>query len=84
MKHRHKRNLKKLFGFTLTELLIVIAIIGILLSVTMVGFRSYKAKARDSERKTDLVSMQSGLESFYTINKEYPNPNILVSNHLSL
>ena len=75
MKHRRKKTaLKKIFGFSLTELLIVISIIGILMSITIVGFKSIKAKARDGQRKTDLSSMQAGLESFYMVNKEYPNP----------
>lgn len=74
MAKRHRKNvLKRYFGFTLSELLIVMAIIGILMSITLVGYNSYRAKARDSQRKTDLSSVEAGMESYYTVNKQYPD-----------
>ena len=45
MKHTSKQ-----FGFTLIELLVVIVILGILSTISVGTFRSYFAKARDSER----------------------------------
>ena len=52
---------KKLTGFTLLELLIVMGIIGILASVLVVGVNPGRqfAKARDTERETDLVGILS-------------------------
>ncbi len=52
---------KKLTGFTLLELLMVMGIIGILATVLVVGVNPGRqfAKARDTERETDLVAILS-------------------------
>lgn len=59
-------------GFTLLELLIVIAIIGILVSVGTASYSSAQFKARNSRRKQDMKSVQSALEQYYGVNNEYP------------
>ena len=60
-------------GFTLIEMLIVVAIIAILASVFLVGLRGFRAGAYDSRRISDLQKMQSYLEIYYTKNRAYPN-----------
>ena len=52
-------------GFTIVELMIVIAIMGILLVVGVVSFRGYQASARDKERESDVLALQTYLESIY-------------------
>lgn len=52
-------------GFTIVELMIVIAIMGILLVVGVVSFRGYQASARDKERESDVLALQAYLESIY-------------------
>lgn len=65
-----KRNL----GFTLMELLIVIAIIGILVSVSVVSYSSAQKKGRDSRRHGDLKTLQNAWEQFYADNNaNYPS-----------
>lgn len=44
-------------GFTLVELLVVIAVIGIVSSVALVGFSGSRAKARDARRISDLQNI---------------------------
>lgn len=51
-------------GFTLLELLIVIAIIGILSALLMVNFVGIKQRARDGQRKSNLRQIQSALELY--------------------
>ncbi len=46
-------------GFTLIELMIVVAIIGILAAIAVPNFQSYQAKSRQSEAKISLATVHS-------------------------
>ena len=59
-------------GFTLIEILIVVAIIGILASVVLVGLGPLQRQGRDARRISDLKQVQTGLELFYNRNGSYP------------
>ncbi|PIP30022.1 hypothetical protein COU12_00655 [Candidatus Jorgensenbacteria bacterium CG10_big_fil_rev_8_21_14_0_10_54_38] len=60
-------------GFTLIEMLVVVAIIGLLSSVVVVGIGSAREKARDTKRIADLRSIQSYLEANYSSPNGYPD-----------
>jgi len=60
-------------GFTLIEMLIVIAIISILASVFLVGLRGFRGSAYDARRIQDLQKVQSYLELYYGKNRVYPD-----------
>ncbi len=66
--------MEKQKGFTLLEMLVVIAIIGILASVTLIGLGSARARARDARRIADLREVQNGLEVYYAKIGGYPVP----------
>ena len=51
-------------GFTLVELMVVVAIIGILSSVAIPNYQKFQAKARQSEAKISLSGIQMALSSF--------------------
>lgn len=64
--------MKKNKGFTLIEILIVVAIIGLLASVVLVGLGSFRARGRDARRIADLRETQNALELYYTKYQRYP------------
>ena len=59
-------------GFTLIEMLIVIAIIGILASIVLVGLGPIQRRGRDARRQADLRQVQNALELYYNKCGYYP------------
>ena len=59
-------------GFTLVELLVVMAIIAILSGVGLNSLTSAQQKARDAKRKGDLKSISKALEAFLNDYGRYP------------
>lgn len=68
----NKRNLNNR-GFTIVELLIVIVVIGILALLVITTYSGIQAKARNAKRQTDLQSVQTQLEAFFSQNGYYPS-----------
>jgi type IV pilus assembly protein PilA len=68
-KIRRKLNKK---GFTLIELMIVIAIIGILAAIAIPQFASYRQKSYNSASQSDLRNVKTNLEAYYADYQEYP------------
>ncbi len=74
-------------GFTLVELMIVVAIIGILAAVAIPGFMKYIKDSKTSEAKVNIKAIAEGALSFYQtehatdstgvafFTKQYPNSN---------
>jgi prepilin-type N-terminal cleavage/methylation domain-containing protein len=60
-------------GFTIVELLIVIVVIGILAGLVLNSFQGVQARARDTERRTDINSMATQLEVYYNDKGGYPS-----------
>jgi type IV pilus assembly protein PilA len=52
-------------GFTLVELMIVVAIIGILSAIAVPNFKKYQAKSKTSEAKIQLAAAYTAEVSFY-------------------
>ncbi|MBI4468732.1 MAG: prepilin-type N-terminal cleavage/methylation domain-containing protein [Acidobacteria bacterium] len=59
-------------GFTLLELIIVLAIITVLLSVAIPAYRSVIANARESVLKQNLYTMRHQMEEFAADRGRYP------------
>lgn len=60
-------------GFTLIELLVVIAILGILIAIVSSSFLTAQKQSRDSKRKTDLEQIRQALETYRSVNNQYPD-----------
>lgn len=59
-------------GFTLIEILIVVAIIAILASIVLVGLGPTQQSGRDARRLSDLHEIQNALELYYNKCGYYP------------
>ena len=57
--------MKEQDGFTLVELMIVVAIIGVLSAVAVPNFKKYQAKAKSSEAKVQLAAAYTAEQAFY-------------------
>ncbi|MFH1246451.1 MAG: type II secretion system protein [Candidatus Liptonbacteria bacterium] len=60
-------------GFTLIEMLIVIAVIGILASLVLVGLGPVQKRGRDARRISDLRQVQNALELYFSKEGHYPD-----------
>ena len=59
-------------GFTIVELLIVIAIIGLLSAIIMSNLSGSRAKSRDAKRISDISQIQLAIEQYFDRCQEYP------------
>ncbi len=58
-------------GFTLVELMIVVAILGILSAIAIPMYRNYVSTAKKSEAKANLQTIRLLEEQYYADNKTY-------------
>ncbi|MGY0503800.1 type IV pilin protein [Luteimonas sp. e5] len=58
-------------GFTLIELMIVVAVIAILAAIAYPSYNEYVRKSRRAQAKADLVEYMQLAERFHTVNNTY-------------
>ena len=58
-------------GFTLIELMIVVAIIGILAAIAIPNFLNYQLKAKTAEAKTNIGAIRTSQDSYKAENDVY-------------
>ncbi len=68
---KHYPSLKKLRGFTLVELMVVVAIVGILASVAIPSYSDYVLRATLSDATSSLSDARVRMEQFYSDNRSY-------------
>jgi type IV pilus assembly protein PilA len=71
LQHINKRRQDQ--GFTLIELLVVIIIIGILSAIALPAFLNQANKAKQSEAKQYIASINKGQQAYYAENGKFTN-----------
>ena len=59
-------------GFSLIELLTVVAIIGVLAAIAIPQFAAYRQKANDTAALSDTKTFKTDMEAYYTDKQAYP------------
>jgi len=65
--------MKKVQGFTLIELMIVVAVIGILAAVAVPQYNQYILKSKLAEARAELSDARVRLERYFQDNRRYNN-----------
>lgn len=60
-------------GFTLIELMVVVAIIVIISGILIVNLTTTRSKSRDGKRVSDVAQIQLALEQFFERCRQYPS-----------
>lgn len=60
-------------GFTIIELMVVVAIIGILAALITISFSDARAKSRDGRRMEDLKSLSNAFNLYYSQFHRFPD-----------
>ncbi len=63
---------KKQQGFTLIELMIVIAIVGILAAIALPAYQDYTVRAKVSEAMVNLAEAKTTMAEYYSANSSIP------------
>lgn len=61
-----------LTGFTILEMLVVLAVIGLIASFVLVQTTGIRAKSRDANREESVKQFQNGLDLYHVTHLRYP------------
>ena len=68
-------------GFTLIELMVVIAVIGVLVSIAIPQVSSYRMRGIDTQMRADVKNAVLAMESYYASQYGYPTSVAQITNY---
>lgn len=71
-KQCYDRSMKRAYGFTVIELLVVLVVVALLATVGAVAYRATQQSARDNHRQSSAIVIADELEAYYDRHGEYP------------
>jgi general secretion pathway protein G len=72
MRARVRQRLGQAAGWTLIELLIVMALIVVLSAVALVGYQNSVVRAREATLKDDLYKLRDAIDQYYADKQKWP------------
>lgn len=70
-----KNTNRKISGFTLVELIVVISILVVLGTIAFISFSGYSGNARDSVRLTDIGNIHTQMRLYLAKSGNFPQPD---------
>jgi prepilin-type N-terminal cleavage/methylation domain-containing protein len=75
--------IKKTYGFTLIELMVVVAIIAVIATVIIVSISAVKSRGRDTKRVRDIQEINTAINLYILANGNPPNLGSVSCTNLS-
>ncbi len=69
---KKNRSLKKIKGFSIVEILVVISVIGILAAISYVGYGAWQKSAKVTQIKNEFNMAAAAMENYRNFNDAYP------------